>query len=232
MGHRSCYHRQETQNYHPSPNNKAKPVPAFAESTKEVEGSCIGCKGEEHPSYSCTKFRSMVHDEMIALFKLHSHCLNCLRPGHFVKDSKSLHHCKVCQRPHHSLLHVDKPLRADHTDVPANHASVRMQSNPSLMTCQLLVQSPQGVMLVRALLDSGSAVSFVYERVAQVLRPCPSSQDIRICGTTGFSLESSDHSITSLKIASVHSPSRQLNVSAVIIPRVTCDLPTHPIPLH
>ena len=28
---------------HPPPSNKAKPVPAFAASTKEAEGSCIGC---------------------------------------------------------------------------------------------------------------------------------------------------------------------------------------------
>ena len=210
---------------HPPPSNKAKPIPAFAASTKEAEGSCIGCKGEKHPLYSCSKFRSMSHEEMIALLKLHSHCLNCLRPGHFVKDCKSLHHCKICQRPHHSLLHVDKPSRADHTDVSANHASVRIQSNTLLMTCQVLAQSPQGVMQVRALLDSGSAVSFVSERVAQALRLCCSSRDVRICGITGFSLENSSHSLTSFKIASVHTPSRQLNVSAIIVPRVTCELP-------
>ena len=176
-------------------------------STKEAEDSCIRCKGEKHPLYSCTKFRSMSHDDMIALLKLHSHCLNCLRPGHFVKDCNSLHHCKVFQRPHHSLLHVDKPLRADHTDVLANHTSVWIQSNPLLMTCQVLVQSPQGVMQVLALPDLGSAVSFVSERVAQVLHLCRSSQDIRIYGITGFSLESSNHSLTSLKIALVHTPS-------------------------
>jgi len=113
----------DTVVHHPPPSNKAKPVPTFVASTKEAEGSCIGCKGEKHPLYSCSKFRSMSHDEMIALLKLHSHCLNCLRPGHFVKDCKSLHHCKVCQRPHHLLLHVEKPPSADHTDVSANHAS-------------------------------------------------------------------------------------------------------------
>ena len=87
---------KKSKGYHPSPNNKTKSVPALAVSTKEAEGSCIGCKGEKHPLYSCTKFRSMSHDDMIALLKLHSHCLNCLRPGHFVKDYKSLHHCQVC----------------------------------------------------------------------------------------------------------------------------------------
>ena len=104
--------------------------------------------------YSCSKFGSMSHDEMIALLKLHSHCLNCLiRPDHFVK---SVHHCKVCQKRHHSLLHIDRPPRADHTDVQANHASVRILL---LMTCH---HSPHGVMQVRALLDLGSPVSFCF----------------------------------------------------------------------
>ena len=38
------------------------------------------------------------------------------------------------------------------------------------MTYQVLVQSPSGVMQIRALLDSGSTVLFVSERIAQALR--------------------------------------------------------------
>lgn len=217
---------------HPPPSNKSKPIPALAASTKEAEGKCIACKSEKHPLYSCSKFRSMSHDEMVDLLKLHGHCLNCLRHGHFVRDCKSLHRCRTCQRPHHSLLHVDKTPSANLADVPANHASVRIQSNLLLMTCQVLVRSPSGVMQVRALLDSGSSVSFVSERVAQALRLRRSSQVVRICGITGFSLENNNRSITSFKIASVHTPSRQLGVNAVIVPHVTCDLPTHPVPLN
>ena len=85
---------------HPPPHNTAKPLPFLAANAKEAEGNCIGCKGKKHPLYSCStcKFRSMSHDEMIALLKLHSHCLNCLCPGHFVRDCKSVHHCKVCHK--------------------------------------------------------------------------------------------------------------------------------------
>ena len=104
---------------HPPP-NKAKPLPALAASTKETGGSCIACKGEKHPLYSCSKFRSMSHDEMTSLLRQYGHCLNCLRHGHFVKDCKSLHHCKVCQRPHHLLLHIDKP-RPEQTDTPVHY---------------------------------------------------------------------------------------------------------------
>ena len=75
-------------------------------------------------------------------------------------------------------------------------------------------------------------MSFVSERVAQALRLRRSSQVVRICRITGFSLENNNRSITSFKIASVHTPSRQLGVNTVIVPHVTCDLPTHPVPLN
>ena len=159
----------------------------------------------------------MSHNEMIALLRMYGHCLNCLRPGHFVKVCKSMHHCKVCQKPHYSLLHLDKPPEPDNSEVPANCASVKVPSNPLLMTCQVSVQSHSGVMQVRALLDSGSAASFVSERVAQALRLCCSSQTIRICGITGFPLENNQHSLTSFKIASIHALYRHLNVNAVIV---------------
>ena len=94
----------------------------------------------------CTKFRSLSHDEMISLLRKHGHCLNCLRPGHFVKDCKSLHYCKVCQNPHHTLLHIDKPKEIP--EAPSHHALVTIQSNLLLMTCQVLVKSPQGTMQV------------------------------------------------------------------------------------
>ena len=101
---------------------KSKSVPALAASTKETENNCVCCKGEKHPLYSYTKFRSLPHDEMISLLRKHDHCLSCLCPGHFVKDCKSLHHCKVCQNPHHTLLHIDKPK--ENPEAPSHHASV------------------------------------------------------------------------------------------------------------
>ena len=170
---------KRSKSNHPPP-NKTKPLPALAASAKETGSSCIACQGEKHPLYSCSKFRLMSHDEMTSLLRQHGHCLNCLRHSHFVKDCKSLHHCKVCQRPHHSLLHIDKP-RPERTDTPVNHASIKIRSNLLLMTCQVFIQSPQGAIQVRALLDSGSAVSFVSERVAQALHLRRFSQNIDIC---------------------------------------------------
>ena len=67
------------------------------------------CGPERHPLYACPKFRGMQHDMMISTLKSNGMCFNCLGPKHFTKDCKSMHRCKVCQKSHHSLLHVDRP---------------------------------------------------------------------------------------------------------------------------
>ena len=75
---------KKTKGNHPPSGNEDKPFPVLAANTKEAEDRCIACKGEKHPLYSCSKFRSMSHDEIISLLKQHGHCRNYLRRGHFV----------------------------------------------------------------------------------------------------------------------------------------------------
>ena len=87
-------------------------------------------------------------------------------------------------------------------------------------------------MQIRALLDSGSAVSFISERVAQSLCLCRFSQNFQICRVIGVLLEDSRHSLSSFKIAPVHNPKWQLTANAVVVPRVTCELPTKHVPLN
>ena len=52
--------------------------------------NCISCKQEKHQLYACTKFRSLSHAEKTDLLRSKNYCLNCLHPGHFVKQCNSL----------------------------------------------------------------------------------------------------------------------------------------------
>ena len=98
------------------------------------------------------------------------------------------------------------------------------------MTCQVLVHSPDGIALkAPALLDSGSSTSFVSDRLAQNLRLPKTSQDIKISGIAGISHHSPLHSVVNFDISPLHTKSDKINVSAVIIPRVTSDLPQQPV---
>ena len=107
-----------------------------------------------HYIYSCTKFRSLSRDGKMAIVKESNLNHNCLRPGHFVRQCKSLHKCHECQRPHHSLLHFtikDGPVqRKEEPDqksnsTPATSLAASVKPNALLMKCQVLVTANNGL---------------------------------------------------------------------------------------
>ena len=87
-----------------------KAIAAFTSATVPEANNCTLCKGEKHPLYQCSQFKALSHEQKISTFRSQERCLNCLHPGDFVKNCKSLHHCRRCQKPHHTLLHVDQPV--------------------------------------------------------------------------------------------------------------------------
>ena len=240
----------------PSAKKNFKSVASFAASANPSPGNCVVCKSEKHPLYVCSQFRALDHAAKLSVLKTNSLCLNCLRPGHFVSSCKSLHKCRVCQKPHHSLLHLEGrgsipdarptvatsevsvstassfPIAAVPASTPiSTHAAVGIKSDLLLMTCRVLVESHDGsVMEARAILDSGSSASFVSERLAQCLQLPRFSQNTRITGVAGIVSNSAQH-ITAFQVSSVHHPTKMFAVTAVVVPHVTSDLPLQPIPM-
>ncbi len=217
----------------------SKTVAAFATDASEPTASCVVCKSEKHPLYACTRFKSMPHDKMIATIRTNGLCLNCLRPGHIVKQCSSLNRCRKCQKPHHTLIHTevkeeDPPGQPSHVSTIGPVITTNAQASPNwgtlLMTCQVVVSSPDGSrMKARALLDSASSTSFVSEGLGQALRLPRSSQSMKISGVAGLSHQSPLHSVATFDIAATSSPGEKLQVTAVVLPRVTCDLPLYPV---
>ena len=190
-------------------------VMSLVSNATPTDGNCLSCKNERYPLYSCSRFCSLPHADKIDLLKSNNHCLNCLHPGHFVKECKSLNRCKHCQRPHHTLLHKDArdessttpvpnaspiPPQSNSTVVPVDHASI--SSNMFLMTCWVTVETPHGTMNARALLDTGSSASFVSECLAQSLHLYQHTQNARICGIAGLPHSDSKQSIAGFVILS------------------------------
>ena len=218
------------------PFSSTKPVTLFATNTDSNPSQCVACETEKHPLYTCTKFKSMPHDKKVSTLKSNNLCMNCLGSGHFVRQCKSLHRCKKCQKPHHTLLHIDEtpptppPTNSAEKPVVSNTA-VGLKSNSLLMTCRVMVSAPDGSSVeARAILDSASSASFISERLAQSLCLPRCSQNARISGIAGISHKSPIQSITTFDITAVRSSSEKIGVTAVIVPRVTCNLPLHPIP--
>ena len=80
----------------------------------------------------------------------------------------------------------------------------------------------------RALLDSASSASFVSERLVRSLALPRQYKTTTISGVTGL-MQNCLQYLTNLTISSPHADSK-FNLTAIVVPRVTCDLPVHPVP--
>ena len=187
----------------------------------------------------------MSHEDKLSFLKSNGLCINCLRPGHYIKGCRSLHKCKLCQKPHHTLLHAEEK-NSSASAPPAgavsgvntqsslsastpisSYAAVGIRSDLLLMTCR--VESSDGSrMEARALLDSGSFASFVSERLAQCLHLPHTSQYTRITGVAGL-VRNSAQPVTNFLVSSMHNVRKKFPVTAVILSRVTSDLPLQPV---
>ena len=75
------------------------------------------------------------------------------------------------------------------------------------MTCLVVIESPSKLSVTaRALLDSASSVSFVFERLAQSLGLSRTSQTVHVTGIAGLRRSSPMQSVTSFAVAAIHSP--------------------------
>ena len=71
--------------------SSAKPIASFHANVDEIDTNCIPCKNEKHPLNVCVRFKALAHDKMVSTLKDNKLCMNCLKPGHFVKQCKSPH---------------------------------------------------------------------------------------------------------------------------------------------
>ena len=217
----------------------SKHVASFAANAAEPASNCVLCTTEKHPLYVCPRFKVLPHDKMLSTIQNNKLCMNCLRPGHFSRQCGSLNRCRKCQKPHHTLLHDEtkgkgqgeQPSVAPAVEpVISSNAATGITSNTLLMTCVLVVCAPDGTSVkARCLLDSASSTSFVSERLVQALHLPRVSQNLSISGVAGLSHHSPLQSITNFEVFSVSRPAKKFQVSAVVTPRVTSDLPTTPV---
>ena len=165
-------------------------------------------------------------------------CYNCLAPGHQTGECRSLARCRVCGGRHHTLVHRDQPAATpvanNGTSPPVNAVSAANHSAsesaaqlPStlMMTSQVVVKGPGGKQVTaRALLDSGSSLSLVSNRVAQMLQLPKTMTKVSFSGAQATPLQGA-RSIANMQLCPTSSSEPVLSVTAAIVPKVTCDLP-------
>ena len=180
----------------------------------------------------------MPHEKKIALLKEKGHCLNCFRPGHFLKQYPSNQLCRKCEKPHHTWLHIETDIGASKTGIPtsstkavSSHASHSEKCDHVLhMTCRVKVIAPNGYTTqARALLDSGSSTSFVSGGLVQHLRLSRTRRSLSISGIGGLEARSAARGLVHFEVTGTRGKGKTIPVEAVVMKTVTNDLPTQPV---
>lgn len=85
-----------------------------------VNMKCFVCF-DEHFVWSCSRFKSMSVEERFKVVQEHRLCMNCLSPSHIARQCPSEHRCRICGKPHNTLLHFDKSIESEaHTFEPSS----------------------------------------------------------------------------------------------------------------
>ena len=123
------------------------------------------------------------------------------------------------------------PLTASTEPIVSSNTSAGSNvPNTLLMTCQVRIKAPDGTFIkAHALLDSGFTMSFISERIVQSCGLNRRSQCLTVSGIGGVSRKSPLNSISTFEISSLYSSQVKYSITAIVVPRVTCDLPLQPV---
>ena len=149
----------------------------------QKEKDCALCHDGDHPLYLCAAFKAKFIEDRSSTASRLKVCSNCLSYNHFSQVCPSRRSCRECGKHLHSLLHRQRSSSRTENNtasspVPAStNAHAASSCNPSredarvvLGICQVAVASKGRQQKARALLDSGSHMSFMTSRLAQSLK--------------------------------------------------------------
>ncbi|XP_037930980.1 uncharacterized protein LOC119665804 [Teleopsis dalmanni] len=143
--------------------------------------NCKLCNVDRHPLYHCRKFLQFSPSQQLDWVKNQQLCFNCFRNDHVVNKCSS-RSCTKCNKKHNTLLHLEVNNQTKQNIQPSssgyNTAVTTATANTStghrdyvlLPTARVKIIASNGnTSEVRALLDSGSQVNIVSERLVKRL---------------------------------------------------------------
>lgn len=166
----------------------------------EGNDNCKLCTFGSHPIYHCKKFLQMTEAERLRWAQQQKLCVNCLKADHAAKVCTSST-CKMCNKKHNTLLHLQQnpqnrqktssspgqPTNKREETIAVSSASMKpaagQQNYVMLATANIIVKATNGISHeFRAILDSGSQVNIVTERLIKKLSLSPTEASLCIDG--------------------------------------------------
>ncbi|XP_037928993.1 uncharacterized protein LOC119663458 [Teleopsis dalmanni] len=142
-------------------------VVAVTNEGSNYEKLCPACKNDRHPLYTCKSFIQELPTKRLQLVKQMRLCINCLKFGN---------------KKHNFLLHLEDATCTNPNKITNSSKSISLISNYNnyykgyvvLGTARVIIRSNKGIKVeCRALLDSGSQVNLVTERLIKKLGENP-----------------------------------------------------------
>lgn len=203
--------------------------------------SCSICASNHYTAH-CPQYCSKPVSQRLAIINRHRLCYNCLGP-HKVSACRVIKRCQKCGRKHHTTIHqinpkaTAEPVKSKDspstgsklTETHVLHSTLESQvvtSSVFLATAIVIVASANGeTMKARALIDQGSEVSLISQRIVQLLRLPRHHSSISLIGI-GASKSNQTRGLAQLKLRPHFNSNFECSVSAHILPKLTSFIPS------
>ena len=224
-----------------------KPIKSFTPEKKasshhtsyspDTPPTCSVCS-ESHFTFKCPTLLDNSVSDRLTIIQRRNLCLNCLRIGHQPQSCRSNQTCRRCPAKHHTLLHTEdrktelkKPEEASSSSSTNTTNSYHMNSSSGvqlhtiLPTAIVLLTDQRGLQRpFRALIDSGSELSFITSACVRRLGLPTKRSPLTINGIAGTKVGTAD-AYSQLHISSrIHDYST--TIDAFILNRVSGRLPS------
>ena len=132
--------------------------------THHAKPFCHLCKGSHFTQY-CERLVKETVPERSNIVKKANLCFNCLKSNHTMEECRSSR-CKLCDKKHHSLLHVENEISLAATHVHAISLKNNVPSENLITTAVIHILDKQRVFHeCRVLLDSCSQPHLLTNRM-------------------------------------------------------------------
>ena len=219
-----------------------RPKPWMQPASYHVQSprKCPLCPTDTHPLYLCNNFKAQSVEERNSTASRLKVCVNCLSINHFLRECHSTRSCSYCGRKHHSLLH--RGHHQQYNQQPRQSAPPNSDSNPNtsahafpschtaqdrprafLATCLATIGAGGRIQKARALMDSGSTLTFVTAKLVQQLKAKKIKEPTSFTGISQTAVPDSRYKVDLDLIP--HGDLPAMPVRAIVLDRISGDLP-------
>lgn len=224
--------------YQPPPQRSTtKQVQNHHLSTKPCRLSCQ----EQHPLFRCPVFFHQTTSQRLDTVKKFKLCENCLSDSHAVSACKSVHRCKMCNKRHHSMVHVmerpsstgggrqNQQQQQAEGSVPAtgttsNHHTTQAGTLQTgvLATARITIREQA----FRSLVDGGSTNTYITERAARNLNLSLHSVHVTMTGLSASSAGTARY-VTTFQFSPHFQSNLKLEVTALVVRSISTNIPAN-----